>query len=482
MKTTIAVLLSATLLGACSSHQKKEPSREELSFENKQQKAETIVKNLFNSVDKREWKELEKNFAYRSVVFFEEPLLLQPNEISTRMQPPIEWFDSTQHKVADFKLIEKDERMLGKAKVAGSYWKTHGLTSDVVTTEDTYDFEFIREGDKLRITRMVLENQKVGGIKKLLTKSRKKSKFFPDYKVEMVNFPSKNGKNMRGWLYLPKGSIHDIVIVGGNVGTIKEQGPHQYGRHLADKRIAALVFDYVNFGESEGKVRNLEDPGQKIDDLRGAVNFVSRRREFTGSRISLASLGASAGYIAAEAVNDLRVDRLIMISPWMPNDEFFQSPEFNAQEKIQVSRQANHQYLQDGVLTYVPVASYSDKFAIINSSEPSEIDYFTRRDRGNIPQWQNRFATMGWGPFINFDGMSAASRVRVPTIILRSFTGKYNEGVEDFISRMRVKPVDHVLSVTPYEFYDRDETITKSVKIIEDFLSPSTPGSEVTKI
>ncbi len=482
MKYTIAMLLSATLLGACSSNHKAPPSRAEMTQIMKQQNAETLVTNLFSSIDQREWNDLEKNFASRSLVFFKEPLLLKPNEISTRMQPVIEYFDSTQHKVSDFKLVEKDERLTGTANVSGSFWRTHGLSSDVATTEDKYEFEFMQEGDKLRITRMVLLSQKVGGLKKLLAKALKKDKFAPTYNVEVVNFPSKNGKNMRGWLYIPNGSIHDVVIINGNVGSVKEQGPHEYGKHLADKKIGALVFDFVNFGESEGNVRNLEDPGQKIDDFRGAVNYISNRKEFAGSRISLAGLGASASYIAAEAVNDSRVDRLIMISPWMPNIEFFQSQDFDASAKLQASRQANHQYQQDGVLTYVPVASYSDKFAIIRAEEPSEIDYFTNRDRGNIPQWQNRFATMGWGHFINFDGMSAASRIRVPTIILRSSSGQYDEGVQDFISRMRMKPAEHVLSVTPYEFYDREETINQTVKIIEDFLNPASTDTEVTAL
>jgi hypothetical protein len=483
MKITIAMLLSVTLLGvSCSSNHKKEPSRAELTEALKEQKAETLVTNMFSSIDKREWKEFEKNFASRSVVFFDEPLLVKPKEITSMVKPVMEYFDSTKHEVTDFKLTEKDERILGSAKVKGNYWKNSGITSDIATLENKFDYEFVQEGDKLRIMRMSLVSQKIDEGKDLIKKSMQKDKSSPEYKVQIVDFPSKNGKKMRGWLYLPKGNIHDVVIIGGNVGNVKEQGPHEYGRQLASKNISALVFDFVNFGESEGGVRNLEDPGQKIDDFRGAVNFVANRPEFAGTRITLAGLGASAGYIASEAVSDPRIDRLVMISPWIPNIDYFKSPEFDAASKLQASRQANHQYQQDGVLTYVPVASYSDKTAIIQSEDPADIDYYTNPDRGNIPQWQNRFATMGWSHFINYDAISPAGRLRVPTIIIRSASGPYAEGVADFISQMRVKPVDHVLSVAPYEFYDRPATIDQTVRIIEDFLNPASTDTEVTTL
>jgi major membrane immunogen (membrane-anchored lipoprotein) len=71
MKYAIAMLLSATLLGACSSNHKAKQTRAEMTQIMKQQNAENLVNNLFTSVDKREWKELGRNFASRSVVIVE---------------------------------------------------------------------------------------------------------------------------------------------------------------------------------------------------------------------------------------------------------------------------------------------------------------------------------------------------------------------------------------------------------------------------
>jgi hypothetical protein len=262
-----------------------------------------------------------------------------------------------------------------------------------------------------------------------------------------------------------------VVVINGNIANIKEQGPIAYARELANHGIGALVFDYMNFGESEGKVRNLEDPGQKIDDLRAAVDFVAHLKPFAAARISLAGLGASAGYIAAEAARDPRVDRVLMIAPWLPDIDYYEMPQFNAAAKLQASRQANHQFQQDGVLTYVPVASYADSSSVL-ADDNAAVDYYTNPERGGIPQWLNRFATIGWTHVINFDAISAASRLRVPTLIVRTEKGPYPAGVQNFISHMNIKPEDHLLTVKPYDFYDHEDAITQTSELIEEFLDP----------
>lgn len=473
MRTTTHLFLSLLLFAACATGKKTVLS--------KKQETENVVNRMFSALDAREWKDYERTLASRTVVFIDEPLLLKPSEVSSRLKPMIGYFDSSRHEISDFKLEEDPERLRGSAKFEASYWKNRGITSDEASVKGKATFEFVQEGEELRIMRMAMIPDKESGDRSMLRSARGKMKVETRYRTEIVDIKSRNGKKMRGWLYLPHGNIHDVVIINGNIGNIKEQGPHEYARHFADLGVSALVFDFVNFGESEGAVRNLEDPGQKISDFRGAVDFIANRKEFAASRISLAGLGISAAYIAAEAVNDPRIDRLLMISPLLPDLNYFQSMEFEASEKLRASREASHQFQQDGILTYIPVASYAERNAVL-STDPHSVDYYSNPERGNIPQWQNRFATMGWVHYINFDAISAASRIRIPTMIVRSETGPYPEGVQNFVSNMRVKPIEHVLSVRPYDFYDRDETLKETAALIEDFLNPSAAESEVTSL
>lgn len=482
MRLSSTVLVTLLLVSACSSNHKKDPTPKEMSEALKQQRAEKVAANVFSSIDNRDWSAFEKSFAYRTEVVLDEPRLLKPEEITKQMRPFIEYFSSTRHSVSGFKLDEKNERILGSASVSGVYWKNRTITSDTATVSGKYEFEFVQDGNDLKIMRMQFTRDSVDGDKDLVEKAMSKTPDKSEYKAEVVDFLSKNRKKMRGWLYHPKGNPHDVVIINGNIANVKEQGPVAYAQELARTGIAALVFDFVNFGESDGAVRNLEDPGQKIDDFRGAMDFIANRKEFSGSRISLAGLGASAGYVAAEAVNDPRVDRVIMIAPWLQNAQIVEDEESLVQEKLRAARMANHQFQQDGVLTYVPVVSFSDPSAVITSESQGKIDYYLNTDRGNIPQWQNRFATMGWSHWLNFDSTSAAARVRVPTLIIHSEADPHKSGLDVFVNDMRMKPQVHALSVQPYDFYDRKETVVETVKLMEGFLNPSSTDSEITRL
>ncbi len=481
MNTKILFVSALLLMGACSSRHKHPETKAELTQAMKTQEAETLVQNMLTAAQNRDWKEFEKYFASRVLVHREEPLLLKPDELSHRMRPTQKYFDAMQASLSDFKLEEKHDRVLGYGNVTNHFWKNRGIKSDVVTTEGKAEFEFIRENGQLKIMRMQTLDSKTKGEKDLLRNAMMKSREDIRYKVEVVDFPSKNGKKIRGWLYRPYAPVHDVVIINGNLGGIKEQGPMQYAKLLASKEIATLVFDYINFGESEGDVRNLEDPGQKIDDFRGAVDYVANLDTYAGARISLAGLGSSAGYIAAEAATDGRVDRVLMIAPFF-HSRFVEKQQFQAGRKLTMARDASHQFTQDGVRTYIPVVSFSDNNAVITSESASDLDYYINPERGNIPQWQNRFATIGLSPWINFDVTNYASRIRVPTLVIHSKVGPFAEGVDDFISQMRTKPIVHELSTSPYDFYDRPETMNQVVEIVERFLNPASSDTEVTSL
>jgi dienelactone hydrolase len=482
MRFSKAVFIFLLVVGACSSNHKHDPkNREEAVKIQKTESAQKVATDMFSAIDKRDWKAFEQTFANRTVLYLEEPRILKPNEMAAQVRPLYEYFESTKHDMTDFKLEEKNEHMMGTAKVSGVYWKHGDIANDYVTLVGKYEFEFVPEGDRYKIMRMRFIRESVDGNKKQMKSAETKISLDLNYETEILEIPSQNKKSMKAWLFLPKKAVHDVVIINGNIANIKEQGPYQYARLFAARGIAAMVFDFVNFGESDGNVRNLEDPGQKIEDYRGIVDYISHRKEFAGSRISLSGMGASAGYAVAEAVNDPRVDRLLLIAPWFQNPDIVQAQEENYLEKLKVAREANHRFQQDGVITYIPVASFADRNAVLTSNKPSEIDYYTNPDRGNLPQWRNRFATMGWISWLNFDSTSAASRVRVPTLIVHNGRN-YQDGLREFTERMRMKPEAHELSAALYDFYDHADTMKQTVDLMEGFLNPSRADTGVTSL
>lgn len=115
--------------------------------------------------------------------------------------------------------------------------------------------------------------------------------------------------NCAAWLYLPPGETKPPVVVmaHGFAGTRDVSLP-AVAEHFARARIAALVFDYRNFGASGGAPRQLVDPWKQLEDWRSALAFVRAHPRLDGTRVALwgTSLGGGLALIAGANDGDIR--------------------------------------------------------------------------------------------------------------------------------------------------------------------------------
>lgn len=280
--------------------------------------------------------------------------------------------------------------------------------------------------------------------------------------VHDVSFEN-GGEEIVGRLYLPEKNVDRLpgVIVTGAWMTVQEQMPKTYAVAMASRGFAALTFDFRGWGKSkrsDGNRNFIEDPTEKISDIKAAAKFLSTRPEVDPDRISGVGICASAGYMAQAASESTHISAISLVAPWLHDSEIV--------EKAYGGKQAvSDLELQSDVSKIVPAASATDRSAVM-----FDVPYYTETARGLIPEWDNKFNTCSWRPWLRFDAQSIAPNLRVPVLIIHSSDAAIPEGARLFYSRLK-EPKEQVWleKVSQFDFYDRPRIVDLVSVVTTDF-------------
>jgi uncharacterized protein len=99
--------------------------------------------------------------------------------------------------------------------------------------------------------------------------------------IERVTYPARNtGTAIVANLFKPAGfepnRRYAALVVTHPFGGVKEQTAGLYALQLAEQGFVTLAYDASYQGESGGEPRLMEVPGQRLDDISCAIDFLVR--------------------------------------------------------------------------------------------------------------------------------------------------------------------------------------------------------------
>ena len=135
--------------------------------------------------------------------------------------------------------------------------------------------------------------------------------------VQKVNFKN-HDINMVGNLYFPpnfdKDRKYSAIVVSHPWGGVKEQTSGLYAKKLAERGFITLAFDASHYGESGGEPKYLENPFERVEDIRSAVDYLSTLSAVNSNQIGALGICAGGGYTISAAQTDTRIKAIAGIS------------------------------------------------------------------------------------------------------------------------------------------------------------------------
>ena len=121
-----------------------------------------------------------------------------------------------------------------------------------------------------------------------------------------VTFQS-SGTRCAAWLYRPAesgGGPTPCVVLALGFSGVRDQRLDAYAERFAQAGLAALVFDYRYFGDSDGEPRQLLDIRRQLEDWRAAIAYARALEGVDPARIAIWGSSFSGGHVMTLAARD----------------------------------------------------------------------------------------------------------------------------------------------------------------------------------
>lgn len=265
-----------------------------------------------------------------------------------------------------------------------------------------------------------------------------------------------------------------VIIIAPSWINIKEQFAAIYGERLVARGYNTLTFDFHNYGESAGPIRNYEAPLDKVTDLKNAVLFAEKLPEADPDNIYLLGVCAGAGHVVMASAGNPKVKKLALVASWLHDAEgvkLFYGGAEGVADKIQNAKAARQKFEKTGVIDYAPKVSLTDPSAAMYG----DFSYYLDKKRGLLPQWESdKFAVMSWEPWLTYDPHPYASKITCPVLMVHSEQAALPDHVKKFFAAIGTIPKSiYWTDGIQFDFYDGKQ-VDEAIEQVDFFFRQST--------
>ncbi len=286
---------------------------------------------------------------------------------------------------------------------------------------------------------------------------------------------------MAGNLYLPANydsrRKYPAIVVAHPWGGVKEQTSGLYAQQLARKGFVTLAFDASHYGESGGEPPDLEDPADRVQDIRSAVGYLASLPQVDASRIGAVGVCAGGGYTLHEAQNDPRVKAVAGVVAYDIGDATrtgIRGSPVTAKDRQKLLQGVAGQLNKEAAGAPVLVKQLLPSRDQVNAGTPNFVreatDYYLT-PRGAHPNARNRFVVTSPGLHMAYYPLEHMALVSPRPVLLiageRAETRKFSEAA--YAKARQPKELLLIHGASHFDLYDKPQYVTPAVDKMAEF-------------
>ncbi len=178
-----------------------------------------------------------------------------------------------------------------------------------------------------------------------------------------------NGIDISSNVYTPANydpsKTYPAVVVAHPNGGVKEQVAGLYAQRLAENGYIAITADAAYQGASGGTPRSVDKPANRIEDIHGMADFISRYAGVDANRLGLLGICGGGGYSLKAAQTDKRFKAVATLSMFnsglVRRNGYMDSQVSTIQQRLQQASDARAQEATGGEIIYAADAKLTDE-------------------------------------------------------------------------------------------------------------------------
>lgn len=253
-----------------------------------------------------------------------------------------------------------------------------------------------------------------------------------------------NGNLIAANVYTPANFDPDkkygAIVVSHPNGGVKEQTAGLYAQRLAELGYVTIAADASNQGASGGLPRNLDVPQNRINDVRGMIDFISRYDGVDSQRIGALGICGGGGYTFAATQSDKRIKAAATLSLFntgrVRRNGYQDSQAATVADRLKKASEAREKYVMTGEVEYEGPSGPQSREQIeeaMSHLQPGTLYHDGLEYYGIThahPNSVSRYVTSGLMDLMTWDATTYANLITCPLLIM---SGEKSDS--DYMSR-----------------------------------------------